>query len=83
MPRTRIRVNRGLGALGCVSQSQIVAAGEELYVPARIDAHTRGRGFLVVSEPEAMGDGGTDAVLDDGGRNGLNPDQHIPAGVGG
>jgi hypothetical protein len=37
----------------------------------------------VVSELEAMGDGGTDDVFADGGGNALKPDQHVPAGVGG
>ena len=37
----------------------------------------------VVAEPEALGDGGSDAVFGDGGGNALNPDQHVPAGVGG
>ena len=37
----------------------------------------------VVSEPGAMGYGGTDAVFADSCGNALNPDQHVPAGVGG
>jgi hypothetical protein len=37
----------------------------------------------VVSEPEAMGYGGTDDVFADGCGDLLIPDQHVPAGVGG
>jgi hypothetical protein len=37
----------------------------------------------VMSEPEAMGYGRTDAVFEDRCGNALNPDQNVPAGVGG
>ena len=43
----------------------------------------RDRGVVVVCEPEAMDYGGTDAVFENGGSNALNPDEHVPAGVGG
>ena len=50
------------------------------------DCHRRDRDSRhggVVSEPEAMGHGNIVAVFEDGCGDLRNPDQHVPAGVGG